>query len=71
MVIILFCISSTVIVDLTPPVSGIIVDGNETDFTNVQFSSEPASVKAQWADYSDPESGIRDYKITVYRKQDK
>ena len=58
------------IVDLTPPEAGVIVDGLEPNFHDVAFSSESATITSQWENYTDPESGIRDHKVSVYRKRD-
>ena len=58
------------IVDLTPPAAGVIVDGLESKFHDVAFSSESATITSQWENYTDPESGIRDHKVSVYRKRD-
>ncbi len=57
-----------VIVDLTPPETGVIIDGVDPEFQDVVYSSEAATISAQWTNYTDPESGIRDHKISVYRK---
>ncbi|XP_038062441.1 uncharacterized protein LOC119732930 [Patiria miniata] len=57
-------------VDLTPPIQGSVYDGLLPGPTDLDFSSEPATVEAQWKGFSDPESGIEDYQVTVYRKND-
>ncbi|XP_035662464.1 uncharacterized protein LOC118406510 [Branchiostoma floridae] len=62
-------------VDLTPPESGWFVDGNseETDGNGVpidlEFTSEPARVDAQWGDFLDPESGVDEFTLSIYRRQ--
>ncbi|XP_076086943.1 uncharacterized protein LOC143057517 [Mytilus galloprovincialis] len=58
-------ISNGVTVDLTEPISGHVVDGNETDFEDIQFSGNAAKVEVQWKDYYDPESTIRQYEVQV------
>ncbi|XP_033637723.1 uncharacterized protein LOC117298529 [Asterias rubens] len=60
--------SNGVSVDLTPPVQGSVYDGLLPGPTDLEFSSKPATVSAQWQGFSDPESGIEDYQVTVYRK---
>ncbi|XP_072033446.1 LOW QUALITY PROTEIN: uncharacterized protein [Amphiura filiformis] len=62
--------SDGVIVDLTPPEAGLIIDGLDPEFRDLVYSSEAATITSQWVNYTDPESGIRDYKISVYRKHD-
>lgn len=51
--------------DLTKPVPGLVVDGNKTDFEDIQFSGNAAKVEVQWKDYHDPESTIRQYEVQV------
>ncbi|XP_035696857.1 uncharacterized protein LOC118430254 [Branchiostoma floridae] len=58
--------SDGVLFDATPPVEGTLRDGLEPD-SDLAFSSEPSTVSANWAGYSDPESGIGDYAVTVQR----
>ncbi|CAG2236309.1 unnamed protein product [Mytilus edulis] len=58
-------ISNGVTVDLTEPVSGHVIDGNKTDFKDIQFSGNAAKVEVQWKDYHDPESTIRQYEVQV------
>ncbi|XP_066289112.1 uncharacterized protein [Branchiostoma lanceolatum] len=58
--------SDGVLFDATPPVEGTLRDGLEPD-SDLQFSSEPSTVSANWDGYSDPESGIGDYAVTVQR----
>ncbi|KAI8487517.1 hypothetical protein Bbelb_347510 [Branchiostoma belcheri] len=58
--------SDGVLFDATPPVEGTLRDGLEPD-SDLEFSSEPSTVSANWAGYRDPESGIGDYAVTVQR----
>ncbi|XP_066275501.1 uncharacterized protein [Branchiostoma lanceolatum] len=58
--------SNGVLFDATPPVEGTLRDGLEPD-SDLQFSSEPSTVSANWDGYSDPESEIGDYAVTVQR----
>ncbi|XP_022102001.1 uncharacterized protein LOC110985344 [Acanthaster planci] len=60
--------SDGVTVDLTPPIQGSVYDGLLPGPTDLEFSSKPATVEAQWEGFSDPDSGIEDYQVTVYRK---
>ena len=61
----------SVTVDLTPPVQGSIRDGLLPEPMDLEFSSKPATVAAHWEGFYDPESGIEDYQVTVYRKHDR
>ncbi|CAH1250560.1 FAT1 [Branchiostoma lanceolatum] len=62
-------------VDLTPPEAGWIVDGTseELDANGIpmdeEFTSEQAIVGAIWGDFVDPESGIDEFMVSVYRRQ--
>ncbi|XP_076076023.1 uncharacterized protein LOC143046845 [Mytilus galloprovincialis] len=58
-------ISNGVTVDLTAPESGEVIDGVQTDFTDLQYSASTAKVGAQWEGYHDPESGIQQYGVQV------
>lgn len=57
----------TVLVDLTEPVAGEVVDGSAHDFTDLQFTTSQAKVELQWRNYYDPESNISHYDVKVYR----
>ena len=52
-------------VDLTKPVSGQVIDGNVTGFSDLKFSPSPAKVELQWRNFYDPESTIRQYDVQV------
>ncbi|KAI8518956.1 hypothetical protein Bbelb_022130, partial [Branchiostoma belcheri] len=62
-------------VDLTPPESGWFVDGDSDETgangvpVDLEFTSEPARVDAQWGDFLDPESGIDEFMLSIYRRQ--
>ena len=56
-------------IDLTPPVPGSVYDGREEGPTDVVFSSESATVSSQWEGFTDPESGITEYKVSVFRRK--
>jgi hypothetical protein len=53
-----------VVVDMTDPVAGQVLDGHERPL-DLDFSSQTASVYAYWTDFHDPESGIEKYDITI------
>jgi hypothetical protein len=54
-------VSNGVIIDLTPPISGIVVDG--ADFSNdIDFTSGGTVVKTVWRGFKDSESGIKGYR---------
>ncbi|XP_066300154.1 uncharacterized protein [Branchiostoma lanceolatum] len=67
-------ISNGVLIDLTPPEAGWVVDGNYMDMDpstglpmDEVFTSEPAMVSAQWGEFVDPESDIDSYSVSVWR----
>ena len=55
----------TVVVDLTKPVPGTVIDGKLDNFQDLEFTSSRAKVEAQWKDYYDPESLIKQYEVQV------
>lgn len=63
----IFVYLCTVLVDLTEPVAGEVVDGSANDFTDLQFTTSQAKVELQWRNYYDPESNISHYDVKVYR----
>lgn len=63
----IFVYLCTVLVDLTEPVAGEVVDGSAYDFTDLQFTTSQAKVELQWRNYYDPESNISRYDVKVYR----
>ena len=54
-------------VDTTPPSTGTVYDGSDHN-TDIQFSSSLTNVAATWRDFSDPESSIDSYRISIYRR---
>ncbi|XP_048258676.1 uncharacterized protein LOC125384201 [Haliotis rufescens] len=60
-------VSDGVIVDLSPPVPGEVVDGIQDGFDDVEFSTHVATVGTQWRNHSDPESDIREYAVQILR----
>ncbi|XP_076085326.1 uncharacterized protein LOC143056125 [Mytilus galloprovincialis] len=62
-------ISNGVLVDLSAPVSGKVVDGLQDNFGDLDFTSSQAKVEAQWKDYYDPESSIKQYDVQVSSAQ--
>uniref|UniRef100_A0A1I8J5S5 GPS domain-containing protein n=1 Tax=Macrostomum lignano TaxID=282301 RepID=A0A1I8J5S5_9PLAT len=59
--------SSGILCDLTYPIVGEIVDGLASDFSDLEYSSNAASVSAQWKGFSDPESDIKEFVVTVQK----
>lgn len=55
----------SVLVDLTEPVAGEVVDGLLDSFEDLEFTSSQAKVEAQWRGYYDPESLIKQYDVQV------
>ncbi|XP_033105583.1 uncharacterized protein LOC117107873 isoform X2 [Anneissia japonica] len=58
--------SDGVLIDKTPPVEGELLDGILANNIDLQYSSAPATVSGQWQNFTDPESGIDDFVISVY-----
>ncbi|KAK2165039.1 hypothetical protein NP493_1368g00012 [Ridgeia piscesae] len=58
--------SDGVYVDVTPPLKGIVKDGNDPNSDEI-YSSEPSTVSSAWREFSDPESGIKRYSVDVYK----
>jgi len=57
-------LSDGVIIDLTPPVSNIVIDG--LDFSNViNYTSDTSHVSAAWKSFTDSESGIMRYRWSL------
>lgn len=52
-------------VDITPPVPGYAVDGFDLE-ANTAFSSETATKGVSWDNFTDLESGIEKYLVSVY-----
>ncbi|CAH1802777.1 unnamed protein product [Owenia fusiformis] len=61
-------ISDGVSIDMTKPIKGWIKDGLDKDIDS-NFTSKTASVQVNWNGYGDPESGIVDYSLAVYRER--
>ena len=57
--------SNGVLVDLTNPIGGYVIDGLEIDGV-IYYTSNPTMVQAVWGNFSDPESGIVEYNVTIY-----
>ncbi|CAH1783351.1 unnamed protein product, partial [Owenia fusiformis] len=57
-----------VLVDMTNPVRGWMKDGLDKDIDR-NFTSKTASVLVNWGGFEDPESGIDDYSLAVYRRR--
>ncbi|XP_077996024.1 uncharacterized protein LOC144449371 [Glandiceps talaboti] len=56
-----------VLYDATPPVEGWIKDGLDPT-KDMVYSSERATVSANWDGFYDPESSMKEYTVTVWRK---
>ncbi|KAK3101942.1 hypothetical protein FSP39_007535 [Pinctada imbricata] len=63
-------ISNGVLVDLTAPVEGQLVDGDYDSFADLEYSANKVTVALQWKNFADPESGILEYKVRVNRAAD-
>ena len=57
------------LVDLTKPVPGQVIDGLLDNFQDLEFTSSQAKVEAQWKNYYDPESLIKQYDVQVSSAQ--
>ena len=52
-------------IDTTPPISGLVIDG-EDPTVDMMFSSETAEISANWDGFLDAESNIVAYTVTVF-----
>ncbi|KAL8609977.1 hypothetical protein ACOMHN_029470 [Nucella lapillus] len=59
--------SDGVLIDLTAPQTGDVIDGLRPGFADVKYSVHQATVAAQWRGFSDPESGMTLYEVQVER----
>ncbi|KAJ8312545.1 hypothetical protein KUTeg_009918 [Tegillarca granosa] len=57
--------SDGVLVDLTPPLPGWIKDGKMKP-KDIAYSSESATKNCYWGNFSDPESHMAEYEVSVY-----
>ncbi|XP_070572594.1 uncharacterized protein [Ptychodera flava] len=60
-------VSDGVLFDATAPVEGELRDGLDPS-VDMKYSSETATVSANWNGYTDPESGILQYDVSIYRQ---
>ena len=54
--------------DLTYPEAGDVIDGVDNHFQDMQYTYHRGTVVAQWRDFKDPESDIKEYGVSIYRK---
>ena len=54
------------LVDITPPIPGHVVDGKITSKEDMKYTSETVTKNCHWNGYYDPESGIDKYKVVVF-----
>ena len=54
-------------IDLTPPVKGVVKDGKDPN-EDMRYSSKASTVASTWKQFSDPESGLKNYLVNIYRK---
>ncbi|KAK7494165.1 hypothetical protein BaRGS_00014638, partial [Batillaria attramentaria] len=59
--------SDGVLVDLTAPEAGEVIDGLDPDFNDLSFTVHKATVAARWRGFTDPESDIIQYDVQVQR----
>ena len=57
----------SVYIDVTPPLIGVVKDGDDPSSDKI-YSSDASTVASTWQKFSDPESGIKNYHVEVYRK---
>ncbi|KAK7498950.1 hypothetical protein BaRGS_00009759 [Batillaria attramentaria] len=57
--------SDGVLIDLTPPVPGVVVDGDDIN-SDIEFTSETASLSSSWQGFHDPETQIDSYTLSVF-----
>ena len=61
----IYFVAISVYVDVTPPLKGIVKDGNDPNSDEI-YSSEASTVSCAWRNFSDAESGIKRYNADVY-----
>ena len=59
-----------VLIDITPPIPGSTVDGLNLA-KDISFSSEMATKSVSWENFTDLESGIDRYQVTLYKNNEK
>jgi len=55
-----------VYVDLTPPVKRVVKDGTDPS-EDETYSSEASTIASTWSQFYDPESGLKNYLVNIYR----
>ena len=53
-----------VTIDTSPPTLGTVLDGT----SNISYSSSLTTISAMWSNFEDPQSGITNYAIKIYRQ---
>jgi hypothetical protein len=61
-------VSDGVRVDTTPPVAGLVLDGRNASFPQI-WTSEPGRMAALWLNFTDSESEVVEYYISVGRRR--
>ena len=54
-----------VLIDVTPPLPGIVVDGGNLTH-DLDFTSETASLTSSWSGFHDPESHVAFYTLSIF-----
>ncbi|XP_069134676.1 uncharacterized protein [Argopecten irradians] len=57
--------SDGVLIDTTHPLTGVVFDGSNTG-SNIAFSSERATKSCNWDNFTDPESHISKYDVSLF-----
>ena len=57
------------LIDLSPPEPGAVVDGRLDHFEDLEFSSSKSSADLQWKKSSDSESGIKQQDVKVSKQR--
>ncbi|XP_076086791.1 uncharacterized protein LOC143057371 [Mytilus galloprovincialis] len=57
--------SNGILYDETQPLAGDVIDGTQSGFVDLEYSSSSARVEGQWRAFSDPESDITQYAVQV------
>ena len=58
-------VSDGVTVDLSPPASGVVLDGEGMEYKDAMAQVQRGRYSARWFGFNDPESGIHHYEVAI------
>ncbi|CAH1783352.1 unnamed protein product, partial [Owenia fusiformis] len=59
-------VTKEILVDTTPPISGIVTVGPKNDL-GVMFADQTDRLTVSWQNYTDPDSNIENYRVTLFQ----